>query len=84
MRQSHNLPIPSRIYPPFLQLYLTLPEFILPSQNLPRPPRIYPFPIDMRPSHNLPIPPEYNSSEPLYATLPDSTPPSQNIPPPLL
>ena len=53
MRHSHNLPLPSRIYPPphFLQssIYVTLPESILPSQNLPRPPEYTPL-LDMQPS----------------------------------
>ena len=57
MRPSHNLPLPPRIYPPFQQLYATLPEsthpppeytpifnnykIMRPSQNLLLPPRIF-------------------------------------------
>ena len=82
MRHSHNLPLPSRIYTPFLQLYVTLPKYILPSQNLPHPLRIYPLPLDMQPSHNLPIPPEYTpfwaticNANIIYPSLPEYTPP---------
>ena len=51
VRPSQNLPLPPRIYPPFQQLYATLPECTPPSQNIPPfsttiilcdPPRIYP------------------------------------------
>ena len=64
-------PLPPRIYPPFQQLYVTLPESTPHSQNIPSvstticdPPRIYPslpeytlhFNNYMRPSHNLPLP----------------------------
>ena len=50
MRPSQNLPLPPRIYPPFQQLYATLPESTPPSQDIPtpflvniyNPPRIYP------------------------------------------
>ena len=45
MQHSHSLPLPSRIYPPFLQLYAALPEYnpalqesTLPSQNIALPP----------------------------------------------
>ena len=35
MQQSHNLPLPPRIYPPpLLQLYATLPESAPPSHNI--------------------------------------------------
>ena len=36
-RPSQNLPIPSRIYPTFQQLYATHPESTPPSQNIPPP-----------------------------------------------
>ena len=34
MRPSQNIPLPPRIYPPFQQLYATLPESAPPSQNI--------------------------------------------------
>ena len=35
VRSSQNIPLPTRIYPFFQQLYATLPEFTPPSQNIP-------------------------------------------------
>ena len=37
MRRSQNLPLSSRIYLPFQQLYVTLPESTPPSRNIPLP-----------------------------------------------
>ena len=62
MRSYQNLPLPLGIYtppppfqqyPPFQQLYATLPESTLPSQNIP------PFSTNvyLRPSKNLLVPP---------------------------
>ena len=76
MRPSQNLPLPPRLYPPFQQLYATLPESTPPSLNIPpfstticAPPRIYPPPRIYLPFQQL------------YPPLQESTPPSQNIPP---
>ena len=78
MRPSQNILLPPRIYPPFQQLYATLPESTPPSQNIG--PTLL-FNNYMRPSQNLPLPPRiYPPFQQLYATLPESTPPSQNIP----
>ena len=81
MRPSQNLPLPSRIYPPFQHLYATLPESTPPPQKITLSsttvilcdvPKIYPsFPEY--------TPPPFQQ---LYATLPESTHPSRNIPPP--
>ena len=58
MRPSQNLPLPSRLYPLFQQLYSTLPESTPPSQNilpfsttiiLCDRPRIYPSPPEYTP-----------------------------------
>ena len=38
MRPSENLHLPPRIYPPFQQLYATLPQSTPLSQNIPPPP----------------------------------------------
>ena len=76
MLSFQNLPLPSRIYPPFQQLYASLPEYTPRSQNIP------PFSkkLYMRPSQHLPLPPRmYPPFPQLYATLPECTPPSQNI-----
>ena len=78
-----------RPYPPFQQLYATLPESTPPSQNIPLqtirdPPRIYPSLPEYTPFSMSAIcdPPRiYPPFQQLYATLPESTHPSQNIPP---
>ena len=92
MRPSQNLPLPPRLYPPFHQLYATLPESTPPSYNITPPP----FNNYMRPSHNLPLSPriyppfqQIHMCDPLriYPSLPDYTllfknymRPSQNLP----
>ena len=74
MRPSQNILLPPRIYPPFQQLYATLPESTPPSQNIG--PTLL-FNNCMRPSQNLPLPPRiYPPFQQLYANLPESTPPS--------
>ena len=88
---SQNLPLPPR-YPPFQQLFVTLPESTHPSQNLP------PFqqlcatlPESTPPSKNIPpfSTPIYHPSR-IYPSLPEYTPIfnnymrlSQNLPLPL-
>ena len=74
MRSSQNIPLPPKIYPPFPQLYATLPESTPPF-------RIYaPFlqfyvtlPVFTHPSQNLP----------LLTCLSIYMRASQNLPPPL-
>ena len=80
MRPSQNLPLPPRLYPPFQQLYVTLPESTSHSQNIPSvstticdPPRIHP-------SQNIPPP---FSTTIILCDPPRIYPsPPQNIPPP--
>ena len=85
VQPSQNLILPTRIYPPFQQIYI-----VWPSQNLPLPPWIYsPFNNYMRPSQNLPLPPSlppriytpiFNNNF-IMRRYPKSIPPSQNTPP---
>ena len=78
MRPSQNLLLSPRIYPPFQQLYATLPESTPPSQN---PPLLSTTIILCDPPMATPSLPEYTPLSQLHATHPESTPPSQNIPP---
>ena len=71
VRPSHNLPLPSRIYPPFQQMY------VRPSQNLPPLPEYTPlFNNYMRLSQNIPLPPRIYPLFNNYAIIR----PSQNLP----
>ena len=74
VRPSQNLPLPSRIYPPFQQLNATLPESTLRLS----PPRIYPppfFSTTMCDSQNL-----YPSSPENNHLFNNCMRPSQNLP----
>ena len=82
MRPSQNLSLPPRIYPPFYQLYATIPESTPTSQNIP--PFLFLTTICDLPGnyHYLPEytpPPPFNNY--IYVTNLESTPLSQNIPP---
>ena len=59
MQRSHNLPLPSRIYPLFKHLHATLTEFTLRT-------KIYAHFKHLRPSQNLPLPPRIGY--PLFLT----------------
>ena len=80
MRPSQNILLPPRIYPPFQQLYATLPKSTPPSQNIG--PTLL-FNNSMRPSQNLPPPPSKNippfstticDPPRFYPSLPECTP----------
>ena len=92
MRPSRNLPLPPRIYPPFQQLYATLPESTPPSQNITHfQCQLYAtLPQSTPPSQNIP-PFSTTTCDPpgIYSFLPEYTPifnnykimrPSQNLP----
>ena len=85
VRPSQNLPLPPKIYPPFQQLYATLPESFPPTQNIPP----FHFNNHVRHSQNLPLPPRiyplnfqqmYMCYPPrIYPYLPEYTPFSTTV-----